>query len=339
MGFPEHLVALLQSLYINQRACIRWNDDNTEFFQIGKGVRQGCIVSPHLFTAYTEQGMRNAEYEEFGVKLGGVKISNLRYADDTALIENSESNIINFTNKVNDAGVALNLRLNVKKTKLMVGEKESVKNYKIQIEGDCVEQVESFKYLGSLKSATADCTPDIKARIGNAKGKMMQLENIWKDRNLSTPLKLQILKALIWSVLLYGAEGWTLKKADENRINAAEMWLYRRLLRVSWKEKRTNESILQELGVERQLLSLVAKAKIGYYGHIARGSGSPLALLTIEGKVEGKRRRGRQRKQWFDNIKEWTNLEINRAKRLAQDRTTWKSATAVWCREVANRHE
>ena len=90
MGFPKHLVTLLQSLYVNQRAIIRWNGEHTSEFEIGKGARQGCIVSPHLFVTYTEKGMRDAEASSFGITVGGKAISNLRYADDTALIENSK---------------------------------------------------------------------------------------------------------------------------------------------------------------------------------------------------------------------------------------------------------
>ena len=118
-----------------------------------------------------------------------------------------------------------------------------------------LEKFANFKYLGSIKTEDGTCSKDIKARITMAEQKMVQLTNIWKDRGIQATLKMKLLKCLIWSVVLYGSEAWTLRKADKNRIEAAEMWFYRRLLRISWTERRTNESILHEVASTRQLLS------------------------------------------------------------------------------------
>lgn len=218
----------------------------------------------------------------------------------------------------------MNLRLNVKKTKVLVAGK-SDEEYKIVIDGESVEQVESFKYLGSTKTATATCSGDIKCRIAIAKRRMIELQDLWNDRNITTDLKVRLVKVLVWSALTYGAEAWTLFKSDENRIMAAEMWIWRRMLKVSWKEKRSNTSILSELDVKRELLRKIMTLKLAYFGHIIRGSGSPLTLQIIEGTIEGKRKRGRQKKQWYDNIREWTGLSYVKAKRSAQDRTAWRS--------------
>ena len=188
-----------------------------------------------------------------------------------------------------------------------------------------------------MKTSTANCTADIKARTGMAKGRMIDLQDLWTDHNLPTELKMKIVKTLVWSVLLYGLEGWTMTKADENRVLAAEMWFWRRMLSIHWEEKRTNRSILEELGVKRQLLGELVKRKLTYFGHIIRGSGSSLTLQIIEGKVEGKRKRGRQKKQWFDNIREWTGLSLVEAKRLAQNRTAWKKEIRRCEQMVANR--
>ena len=104
---------------------------------------------------------------------------------------------------------------------------------------------------------------------------MIDLQVIWNDTNLSIQLKMKLVKTLIWSALVYGAESWTLFKADVNRIMAAEMWFWRRMLNINWKQKRTNASVLLELGTERQLLGKVISLKMGYFGHTVRGSGSP----------------------------------------------------------------
>ena len=336
MGFPKHFVALLRSVYVNQRAIIRWNGDHTQEFQIGRGARQGCILSPHLFVTYTEKGMRDAEVSKYGVNVGGKLISNRRYADDTALLANSKDEITQLTNNVNDAGKELNLRLNVKKTKIMVAGAVPEEEHNIMIDGENVEQVDRFKYLGSTKTANANCSDDIKSKIAIAKKRMIDLQVIWNDTNLSIQLKMKLIKTLVWSALVYGTESWTLFKADVNRIMAAEMWFWRRMFNINWKQKRTNASVLLELGTERQVLGKVISLKMGYYGHTVRGSGSPLALDIIEGKVEGKRKPGRQKKKWFDNIKEWTGLSYVQAKRAAQDRQKWRKITKKSAEVVAN---
>ena len=140
--------------------------------------------------------------------------------------------------------------------------------HNITIDSEKVEQVESFKYLGSTKTTTAACSGDIKSRIAIAKWRMIELQDIWNDRNLSKDLKVRLVKALVWSALIYGAEAWTLFKSDENRIIAAEMWIWRRMLGVSWKEKRTNASILSELYVQKELLGKIVTLKLAYFGHI-----------------------------------------------------------------------
>ena len=204
MGFPKHLVTLLQLLFVNQRAII-WNGEDTSAFEIGKGARQGCIVSPHLFVTYTEKGMRDAEASIFGITVGGTAISNLRYADDTALIENSKEALEHLTKNVNEVEKQLNLKLNVKKTKLMVdgslkkqtNKQKKKKKHNITIDGEKVEQVEIFKYLGSTKTATAACSGYIKSRIATAKRRMIERQDIWNDRNLSKELKVRLVKALV----------------------------------------------------------------------------------------------------------------------------------------------
>ena len=267
MGFPKHLVVLLKSLYVNQRAINRWNRERTQEFVIGRGARQGCIISPHLFVTYTEKAMRDKEVSKYGVKFGGTHISNLRYADDTALIARRENCTAYqpLTNSVNEVGKGMNIRLNVKKTKLLVAGADLDEVHNIQIDSETVEQVDHFKYLGSTKYNIANCSKDIKSRIAIAKKRMVDLQVLWNDKNLSMPLKMKLVKTLVWSALVYGAESWTLWKADESRIMAAEMWIWRRMLNISWKQKRTNTSILCDLDTERKLLGKNHKPETGVF--------------------------------------------------------------------------
>lgn len=331
MGFPEHIVILIKSLYTNQKGIVRWCGQHCDPFPINKGVRQGCILSPSLFSIYTEQVMRNAEIEDLGISIGGRKHSNMRYADDTALAETTFSNAKELLSKVDRAGKEANLKLNAKKTKIMhIGQQQ---NENLYIEEEPLEYVKEFKYLGSIKSSNGSCSSDIRARIGMAKQRMIQLKNIWRDWAISKRLKLQLLKALVWPAMCYGCEAWTLKKEDENKINAAEMWFYRRLLRVSWTAKRTNKSILEELNTDRVLLSTIRERKMKYLGHAIRHANCQLMKNIVQGKTEARRKRGRPPRSYMDNIRDWTGLSTPKIYHACEDRIRWrkkvKSAAAA----------
>ena len=123
-------------------------------------------------------------------------------------------------------------------------------------------------------------------------------------RVINIDLKMKLVRSLVWTVLTYG-DGWTLAKADEKRIESAEMWIYCRLLRVSWTEHRTDESILLELNTTRQLLGFVVRRKLSYLGHTMRDGGCELVKCVIQGKVNGKRRRGRPNTSYSSNITKW----------------------------------
>ena len=136
-----------------------------------------------------------------------------------------------------------------------------------------------------------------------AKQRMIKLLNIWKDRSIPANLKIKILECLVWPIMLYGCESWTLKKADENRVEAAEMWFYRRLLRISWTERRSNESILQELGRSRMLLSEINRRKLSYIGHVTRNKQTDLMKIALQGKTSSRRRRGRPAASYIGTLR------------------------------------
>ena len=304
---------IIAALYDNQKATIRWNGEHCDFFQIGKGVRQGCILSPHLFNIYTEQVMREADIEDMGLRIGGRNITDLRYADDTGLIASNVTTSKRMLYRVDAAGEKKGLGLNAPKTKYMhIKGKHSQpdKHTTIKVKGTQLEKVDSFKYLGSIKSSDGTCLQDIKTRIAMAKQKMLQLNNIWKDRGIPNHLKMSLLKCLVWPVVMYGCEAWTLRKEEKDRLNAAEMWFYRRLLRVSWKDMRTNESILEELSTNRVLMQQINRRKMRYLGHAVRNPKTNLMATILQGRVEGKRNRGRPQTLYMDNVKAISGLTL-----------------------------
>ena len=146
------------------------------------------------------------------------------------------------------------------------------------VDNEPIEVVEHFKYLGSLKSADGNCSKDTRSRIGMAKKRKLDLVPIWKDRGINKDLKMKLVRSLVWTVLTYGAEGWPLKKADEKRIESAEMWIYHRMLRVSWTEHRTDESIIHRTASRICCTSQTL-------GHTMRDGGCEPVKWVIQGKV------------------------------------------------------
>jgi len=169
--------------------------------------------------------------------------------------------------------------INAHKSKIMVASRQDNISVQVDHEGESLEQVHDFKFLGSYKSADGDCTKEIRRRIALARQQAVVLASIWKDRNIKTATKVKVMKSMVWAVFQYGVEGWTLKKSDTNRIEAFEMWCWRKMLSISWQEHRTIDSILTELGLERELMhGKMTKLKLQYFSHITQGSAGQLAL-------------------------------------------------------------
>ena len=141
-------------------------------------------------------------------------------------------------------------------------------------------------------------------------------------------LKMHLLKCLIWPVLMYGCEAWTIRKREKDRLNAAEMWLYRRLLRISWQDKRTNESVLEELFTTRTLLKEINRRKLKFLGHAIRNPKTNLMASILQGRVEGKRNRGRPPMSYIDNVKSITGLTLGEVVHRSRDREDWRAVVA-----------
>ena len=152
---------------------------------------------------------------------------------------------------------------------------------------------------------------------------MTELNTIWKDKSIMLQLKIKLVKCLTWTVMTYGTEGCTLKAKQIKKMQSAEMWFCRRMLRVSWREKRTDESILKELGTKRELVNFIKKRKLSFIGHACRSKCSLIKDIML-GKVEGKRGRGRPRMQYTDNAKSWTGKSAFEIFETTLDRDGWR---------------
>ena len=170
-----------------------------------------------------------------------------------------------------------------------------------QIDGETMETVTDFIFLGSKITADSDCSYKIKRCLLLGRKAMTNLDSILKRRDIILPTKVHLAKAMVFSVVMYGCESWTIKKAECRRIDAFELWCWRRLLRVPWTSKRSNHSILKEISPEYSLEGLMLKLKLQYLGHLMLRTDS-LEKNMMLGKIEGRRRRGQQRMRWLDGI-------------------------------------
>ena len=189
--------------------------------------------------------MRNAGLDEAqaGIKIAGRNINNLRYADDTTLIAEGEEELKSLLMKVKEESEKVGLKLNIQKTKIMAS--RPITSW--QIDRETGETVADFIFLGSKITADGDCSHEIKRCFFLERKVMTNLDSIFKSRDITLPTKVHLVKAMVFPVVMYGCESWTVQKADHQRIDAFELWCWRRLLRAPWTARRCNQSILKEI--------------------------------------------------------------------------------------------
>ena len=220
MEIPDHLTYLLRNLYAGQEATVRTGHGTTDWFQIGKGVHQGCILSPCLFNFYAEYIMRNAGLEETqaGIKIAGRNINNLRYADDTTLMAESEEELKSLLMKVKEESEIVGLKLNSQKTKIMAS--GPITSW--QIDGETVETVSD--YLFWAPKSLVMVTASIKLKLLLLGRRVMtNLDSILKSKDITLPTKICIVKAMVFPVVMHGCDSWTVKKAECQIIDAFEL--------------------------------------------------------------------------------------------------------------------
>ena len=226
MGIPEYLTWLLKNLYAGQEPTVRTGHGRTDWFQIGKGILQGCKLSPCFFNFYAEYIMWNAGLDkaQAGIKIARRNNSNLRYADDTTLMAESEelkSVLMNGKEESEKAG----LKLNIQKTEIMAS--NLITSW--QTDRETMETVTDFIFLGSKITADGDCSHEIIRHLLLGRKAMTNLDGILKSREVILPTKVRKVKAVVFPVVMYGCESWIIKKAEHQRTDASELWYWRRL--------------------------------------------------------------------------------------------------------------
>ena len=262
--------------------------------------------------------MRNAGLEEAqaGIKIAGRNINNFRYADDTTLMAESEEELKSLLMKVKEESEKVGLKHHIQKTNIMAS--GPITSW--EIDGEIVETVSNFILGGSKTTADGDCSHEIKRCLLLRRKVMTSLDSIFKSRDITLPTKVHLVKAMVFQVVMYGCESWTVKKTEHRKIDAFELWCWRRLLRVPWSARRSNQSILKEISPGCSLEGLMLKLKLQYFGHLMQ------RVDSLEKTLGVRRRRDDRGQRRLGGITDSMDMGLGRPWDLVMDREAWRSA-------------
>ena len=243
------------------------------------------IVDKVMYAEHIMQNSRLGE-SQVGIKIAGRNINHLRYADDITLMAESEEKLKSLLMKVKEESEKVGLKLNIQKTKIMAS--GPITSW--EIDGETVETVSDFIFLGSKITADGDCSHEIKRRLLLGSKVTTNLDSIFKSRDISLQTKVRLVKAMVFPVVMYGCENWTVKTAECQRIDTFELWCWRKLLKVPWTARRSNQFILKEIGPGCSVDGMMLKLKLQYVGHLMQRADSLEKTLMLGG-IGGRRRR------------------------------------------------
>ena len=329
LGYEKKIIRLLMALYKDTFSAVRVDGELTDWFKTLVGVLQGCVLSPLLFCIFLEVVMARAlDVEDMGAVVSGRSISNLKFADDIALIAESSTDLQSLLDGVDAESNRFGLTVSKAKTEAQCIPPED-QPLMTNIGGVTLKQTKDFVYLGGKISDTVGSGADVERRIGLATGVARSMAEIWKAKDIMTSTKVRLYNTLVLSVLLYNAETWTMKEELRRKLLVFEMTVLRRIAGVTRWDRCRNADIREKLGIGRDIVNRVRAKRLSYFGHVVRMQPARTPNILLYGRVHGRRPVGRPKKRWLDNIREdclIMGITEEEADHIARDRGLWSRA-------------
>jgi hypothetical protein len=288
------------------------------------------MLSPLLFNIFLEILMaRTLRDVDAGAAINGHVISNLRVADDIAALAEKKKELQQVVDNIVAESKKMGMMVNIEKTEVQhIG--TQTKEIHIKIDSKDLKQIDDFIYLGGTISDDASTDKDVQRRTGLACGVMQSLAPIWKSKAISTQTKVKVYETLVLSVLLYNSETWALKESTKKKLRVFEMSCLRKIKGVTRRNRVRNTEIRRELKVETDVVQIIQRRRLRYFGHITRMSGERLPAIAFSGNVHGSRKRGRPKKRWEDNLKadldEMGHTMVEAIRLASSDRDVWRKS-------------
>lgn len=334
-GVGGRLLKAVKSFYVNSRACVRVGDGVSDWFAVKVGLRQGCVMSPWLFNLYMDGVVRevNARVIDQGVELvgengGSLEVSQLLFADDTALVADTEAKLQRLVDVFGVVCERRKLRVNVGKSKVMsCARGGSGLRMNVMLNGMQLEQVDKFEYLGGQVAEEGGMEVEVTSRLGKASRVWGALGKVMRSRGLGLKAKRRLYEAIVIPSAMYGAETWGLRMNERRRLNVLEMKCLRGMLGVTRRDRIRNEEIRRRVGVNMTLPQRVDRKVLGWFGHVERMGDDRLVKKVLRADVWGVRGRGRARFGWMDGVKQALasrDVRLDEARVMALDRVRWR---------------
>ena len=318
IGINEGYVQILEDIYTDATARIHIDEDISKPFKISRGVRQGDTISPKIFTAAMEEVFKKVDMKERGILIDGERLTDLRFADDVALLANSVKELEAQLNCLNKESRNVGLKMHKGKTKFMTNfqTKES-----IEIDKEPIEKVESYKYLGKEIKMENNTREEVLIKIKAGWSCFGRNKTILCDKTIPITLRTRVFNQCVLPTMTYGAETWSTTKETEQKLLVAQRAMERRMLNITIRDKQKNTTIRNKTKV-KDIIEKIKEMKWRWAGHIARQKDNRWTIKTTEWQPRtGKRRRGRQKQRWRDELTEYRGTTWTRE---AQDRHRWK---------------
>ena len=326
-GIPQKLVNIIQSLYDEFECRVIHNNQLTEPFMVNTGVKQGCILSPLLFSLAIDWLMRGVtQGRRQGIQWTLTTVlEDLDYADDLGLLSSRYQDAQQKTESLSRVASTIGLKVNAKKTQAL--RKNTTNNNPIMVNGNPLEDVQEFTYLGSKVTSDGDCIQEINARISKANQAFAMLRTIWRSTGLNIKKKIKIFRSNVLSVLLCGSECWKTTVAIKHKLDVFQNKCLRRIMKIFWPNIISNEDLHIQTGM-MPMEQTLEKRRWRWLGHVCRMSPNSITRTAMRWTPQGKRKRGRPKETWRRTIQKdlkSRGLSFNTAPHVAADRARWRS--------------